>query len=34
VTDNDEANPAMLALNDRLGYAPFAEVRSYVRELT
>jgi RimJ/RimL family protein N-acetyltransferase len=32
-TDNDETNPAMLAINDRLGYVPFGEVRSFVREL-
>jgi GNAT superfamily N-acetyltransferase len=33
VTDNDEANPAMLGLNERLGYVPFGEVHSFVREL-
>lgn len=32
-TDNDETNPAMLAINERLGYEPFGEVRSFVREL-
>ena len=32
-TDNDETNPAMLAINERLGYVPFGEVRSFVREL-
>jgi GNAT superfamily N-acetyltransferase len=32
-TDNDETNPAMLAINDRLGYQPFGEVRSFVKEL-
>jgi GNAT superfamily N-acetyltransferase len=33
VTENDETNAAMLALNNRLGYRPFHEVRTFVREL-
>jgi GNAT superfamily N-acetyltransferase len=33
VTENDETNVAMLAVNERLGYRPFHEVYSYVREL-
>jgi GNAT superfamily N-acetyltransferase len=33
VTSNDSTNAAMLAVNTRLGYVPFREERSYVREL-
>ena len=33
VTENDETNAPMLALNVRLGYRPFAAVLSYVRDL-
>jgi GNAT superfamily N-acetyltransferase len=33
VTDNDERNAPMLAVNHRLGYAPFTERRGYLREL-
>ena len=33
VTSNDSTNTAMLAVNTRLGYVPFREERSYVREL-
>jgi GNAT superfamily N-acetyltransferase len=33
VTENDETNAAMLAVNERIGYRPFHEVSSYVREL-
>jgi N-acetylglutamate synthase-like GNAT family acetyltransferase len=33
VTDNDETNAAMLAINGQLGYRPLAEVQSFVREL-
>jgi GNAT superfamily N-acetyltransferase len=32
VTENDETNAPMLAVNTRLGYSPFLEMRSYVRE--
>lgn len=31
VTDNDEGNVPMLAINSRLGYRPFTERRGYVR---
>jgi GNAT superfamily N-acetyltransferase len=34
VTDNDERNAPMLAINCRLGYEPFTERRGYVKELT
>jgi GNAT superfamily N-acetyltransferase len=34
VTMNDETNAPMLAVNTRLGYRPFAEARTYVRELS
>jgi RimJ/RimL family protein N-acetyltransferase len=34
VTDNDERNAPMLAINRRLGYEPFAERRGYLKELT
>jgi RimJ/RimL family protein N-acetyltransferase len=33
VTDNDERNAPMLAVNRRLGYEPFTERRGYLREL-
>jgi RimJ/RimL family protein N-acetyltransferase len=33
ITENDVTNAPMLAVNDRLGYRPFHEVGSYVREL-
>jgi GNAT superfamily N-acetyltransferase len=33
VTDNDERNAPMLALNSRLGYEPFVERRGYLKEL-
>jgi GNAT superfamily N-acetyltransferase len=33
VTENDEKNAPMLAVNTRLGYRPFREVTSYSREL-
>jgi GNAT superfamily N-acetyltransferase len=33
VTENDETNVAMLAVNERLGYRPFHEVGAYIREL-
>jgi RimJ/RimL family protein N-acetyltransferase len=33
VTDNDERNAPMLAINRRLGYEPFAERRGYLKEL-
>jgi RimJ/RimL family protein N-acetyltransferase len=33
VTDNDERNAPMLAINRRLGYEPFAERQGYVKEL-
>ena len=33
VTSNDTTNAPMLAVNTRLGYVPFAEERTYVREL-
>ena len=33
VTDNDERNAPMLAVNRRLGYTPFTERRGYLREL-
>jgi GNAT superfamily N-acetyltransferase len=32
VTENDETNAPMLAVNTRLGYRPFLEVGSYVRD--
>ncbi len=32
VTENDETNAPMLALNTRLGYRPFAAVRSFVSD--
>ena len=34
VTDNDERNAPMLAINRRLGYEPFTERRGYLKELT
>jgi RimJ/RimL family protein N-acetyltransferase len=34
VTDNDERNAPMLAVNRRLGYTPFTERRGYLKELT
>ena len=34
ITDNDEHNVPMLAVNRRLGYAPFVDRRGYVRELS
>jgi GNAT superfamily N-acetyltransferase len=34
ITDNDEQNAPMLAVNRRLGYAPFVERRGYVKELS
>ena len=34
VTDNDERNAPMLAVNRRLGYEPFTERRGYLKELT
>jgi len=34
VTDNDERNAPMLAINRRLGYEPFTERRGYRKELT
>jgi GNAT superfamily N-acetyltransferase len=34
VTDNDERNAPMLAINRRLGYTPFTERRGYLKELT
>jgi RimJ/RimL family protein N-acetyltransferase len=33
VTDNDERNGPMLAINRRLGYEPFTERRGYLKEL-
>jgi GNAT superfamily N-acetyltransferase len=33
ITDNDATNAPMLAVNERLGYRPFHEVGSYVRQL-
>lgn len=33
VTDNDERNAPMLAINRRLGYEPFTERRGYLKEL-
>ena len=33
VTDNDERNAPMLAVNRRFGYEPFTERRGYLREL-
>jgi GNAT superfamily N-acetyltransferase len=33
VTENDERNAPMLAVNTQLGYRPFLEVSSYAREL-
>lgn len=33
ITDNDTTNAPMLAVNERLGYRPFHEVGSYVRQL-
>jgi RimJ/RimL family protein N-acetyltransferase len=33
VTENDETNAPMLAVNTRLGYRRFHEVSSYVRDL-
>ena len=33
VTDNDERNAPMLAINRRLGYEPFAVRRGFVKEL-
>jgi GNAT superfamily N-acetyltransferase len=33
VTDNDEPNAPMLAVNRRLGYTPFTERRGYLKEL-
>jgi len=33
VTDNDERNAPMLAVNRRLGYEPFTERRGFLREL-
>jgi GNAT superfamily N-acetyltransferase len=33
VTDNDERNAPMLAINRRLGYEPFVERRGYLKEL-
>jgi len=33
VTDNDERNAPMLAINHRLGYEPFAVRRGFVKEL-
>jgi RimJ/RimL family protein N-acetyltransferase len=32
VTDNDERNAPMLAINRRLGYEPFTERRGYLKE--
>jgi RimJ/RimL family protein N-acetyltransferase len=34
ITDNDETNAPMLAINRRLGYEPFTERRGFVREET
>jgi hypothetical protein len=34
VTDSDERNAPMLAINRRLGYEPFTERRGYLKELT
>lgn len=34
ITDNDETNAAMLAINRRLGYEPFTERRGFVRAET
>jgi RimJ/RimL family protein N-acetyltransferase len=34
ITDNDEGNAAMLAINRRLGYEPFTERRGFVRAET
>jgi RimJ/RimL family protein N-acetyltransferase len=32
-TANDETNAPMLAINQRLGYRPYSELLSFVREL-
>jgi RimJ/RimL family protein N-acetyltransferase/N-acetylglutamate synthase-like GNAT family acetyltransferase len=34
ITDNDERNAPMLAINRRLGYVPFVERRGFVKELS
>jgi RimJ/RimL family protein N-acetyltransferase len=34
ITDNDEQNAAMLAINRRLGYTPFVERHGFVKELS
>jgi GNAT superfamily N-acetyltransferase len=34
ITDNDDENAPMLAVNRRLGYTPFVERRGYVKELS
>lgn len=33
ITDNDERNAPMLAINRRLGHEPFVERRVFAREL-
>jgi GNAT superfamily N-acetyltransferase len=33
VTENDETNAAMLAVNTRLGYRPFATARAYLKDI-